>query len=198
MYQHLSTAIRLLSAGVLAFALSTASHAEGQLVQLNAKYHNNPTRAVYLQLKKGTYEVRAVGAAAGAEHSAWSVWSETSCKEARGCARTVPTRFTGLHNNYYVISPLISAVKVEGKSLAPVSETPAPRMNSYFLVTDKTRAYEVVEPHVYVNEATALAGAKTSTFTLNEPGKVGFALLDLSRTSDNRGGMALQVRKLFD
>ena len=53
-------------------------------------------------------------------------------------------------------------------------------MNSYFLVTDKTRAYEVVEPHVYVNEATALAGAKTSTFTLNEPGKVGFALLDLT------------------
>ena len=87
---------------------------------------------------------------------------------------------------------------VNGKKLRQVEKTPQPRMHSYYLADDKQRAYEVTQPMVYANEASALKGALSSTFVMTKGGRISFALLDGSRTSDNRGGMSLKVTKIAD
>lgn len=166
-----------------------------QLVQLDAKV-NGAERPVTLNLVKGTYEVKPVGKAAGGVHEAWSVWDRTNCPRAKGCPRIVPTRFTGMHNNYYITSGNITNVTVDGTSLPVVKEIPQYRDYSYILQAGQNTSYEVIDNFTYPDEASALATAKTSVFTLSADGPVMFALLDKSRITDNRGGMTLQVRKL--
>lgn len=187
--------IILLGLTSLLLATPTVTLAADQIVKLDAKRNTqkNPAR---LYLRAGTYKITPIGRYHGGDKGAWSVWNNTTCKHARGCRRTVPTKFTGLHNNYYVMSDQLGEVKVNGKKLAEVKETPRPRMQSYYLVNDKERAFEATQPMVYANEASALAGALSSTFTMTKGGRIAFALLDNSRTSDNRGGMSLKVTKI--
>ncbi|MEZ5536829.1 MAG: hypothetical protein R3F02_14550 [Thiolinea sp.] len=171
--------------------LTATANAQEELVELDAKLNNqqNPRQ---LYLRAGTYQVTPVKG----DNSAWSVWAYTTCEQVQGCARTVPTKFTGLHNNYYVISEHLGTVTVNNRMLSEVDETPKHRMNSYYLVNDETRAYEITEPMVYADEARALAGAQSSVFTLKENARVKFALLDNSRITDNRGGMSLKVTRI--
>ena len=182
--------------GLLALAPTITLAAE-HIVKLDAKYNTqkNPAK---LYLRAGTYKVTPIGRYHGGDKGAWSVWNNTTCKNPAGCRRTVPTRFTGLHNNYYVISDQLGTVTVNGKKIRQVKETPQPRMNSYYLVDDTQRAYEAVQPMVYANEAGALKNALSSTFVMTQNGRISFALLDGSRTSDNRGGMSLKVTKISD
>ncbi len=161
---------------------------QNQIIKLDAKINTQKNPGI-LYLRAGTYKVTPIG-------GAWSVWGYTTCKHPKGCIRTVPTKFTGLHNNYYVISEHLGAVSVNNKPLRKVSETPKHRMNSYYLVNDTTRAYEVTQPTVYASEASALAGAQSSTFVMKENGRVKFALLDNSRTTDNRGSMNLKITRI--
>ncbi len=165
------------------------------VINLDAKI-NTTDKPVSLFLRKGSYEIKPVAKAAGGSHEGWSVWAQTNCTQVRGCARTVPTRFTGMHNNYFVVSDQISQASVNGKVLPEVNEIPPHRDFSYFLKTLKVNGYEVTEKMVYPDEASALAAARASRFTLTADGHVAFALLDKSRTSDNRGGMTLQVHQL--
>ncbi|MFZ1343774.1 hypothetical protein [Thiothrix eikelboomii] len=168
---------------------------ETQIIKLDARVHgaNNPIR---LNLPQGSYEVKPVSKAAGGQYEAWSVWDRTNCPRSKGCPRLVPTRFTGMHNNYYVSSAQLSQVIVDGKALPIVKEIPQYRSTSYFLQNGGNRAYEVTENFTYPDEASALAAAKASTFSLDKDSQVAFMLLDLSRSTDNRGGMTLQVRKI--
>ncbi|HMT94298.1 hypothetical protein [uncultured Thiothrix sp.] len=168
---------------------------ETQIIKLDARTHNldNP---ITLSIPQGSYEVKPVGKTAGGKYEAWSVWDRTNCPRSKGCPRIVPTRFTGMHNNYYVSSPDLSKVTVAGKELPAVKEIPQYRDSSYFLQDGNTRAYEVTENYTYPDEASALAAAKASIFTINKDSQVSFMLLDLSRSTDNRGGMTLQVRKV--
>lgn len=172
--------------------LSTSAHAAGQIVHLDAKKHNQQNPA-QLYLRAGTYQIKPIGRAQGGSKVAWSVWKFTNCKQPQGCPRTVPTKFTGLHNNYFVMSDQLGAVSVNGQPVPQVSQTPRDRMHSYYLVDGATRAFEIAQPRVYADEASALAGAQTSTFTMTTGGRIRFALLDNSRSSDNRGGMSLQI-----
>nr|CAA6805342.1 MAG: Unknown protein [uncultured Thiotrichaceae bacterium] len=180
---------------ICAFTLPGLAAAQDQIVKLDAKKNTQKNPAM-LYLRAGTYQVTPIGKHHGGNEAAWSVWGHTTCKQANGCARTVPTKFTGLHNNYYVISDQLGAVSVNNKPLREVAETPKYRMNSYYLIDDSTRAYEVTQPRVYANEASALAGSQSSTFVMKENGRIKFALLDNSRTTDNRGGMSLKVTKI--
>jgi hypothetical protein len=168
---------------------------ETQIIKLDARTNgsDNPIR---LNLPQGSYEVKPVGKAAGGQYEAWSVWDRTNCPRNKGCPRIVPTRFTGMHNNYYVSSPNLSKVVVAGKELSTVKEIPQYRDASYFLQNGGNRAYEVTENYTYPDEASALAAAKASTFTLDKDSQVSFKLLDMSRSTDNRGGMTLQIRKV--
>lgn len=200
----------LLSTGLLATSLAYAapnqapkatnnnkptSTFETQIIKLDARTHNldNPVK---LTLPKGSYEVKPVGKAAGGNYEAWSVWDRTNCPRSKGCPRIVPTRFTGMHNNYYVSSPDLSKVLVAGKELPVVNAIPQYRDASYFLQNGNNRAYEVTENFTYPDEASALAAAKASTFTIAKDSQVAFMLLDMSRSTDNRGGMTLQIRKV--
>ncbi|TXH70579.1 MAG: hypothetical protein E6Q83_05515 [Thiothrix sp.] len=168
---------------------------ETQIIKLDARTHNldNPIK---LNMPKGSYEVKPVGKAAGGTYEAWSVWDRTNCPRSKGCPRIVPTRFTGMHNNYYVSSPDLSKVLVAGKELPVVNAIPQYRDASYFLQNGNNRAYEVTENFTYPDEASALAAAKASTFTIAKDSQVAFMLLDMSRSTDNRGGMTLQIRKV--
>lgn len=168
---------------------------ETQIIKLDARTHNldNPIK---LSMPQGSYEVKPVGKAAGGTYEAWSVWDRTNCPRSKGCPRIVPTRFTGMHNNYYVSSPDLSKVTVAGKELPIVKEIPQYRDSSYFLQNGGNRAYEVTENYTYPDEAAALAASKASIFTLDKDSQVSFMLLDMSRSTDNRGGMTLQVRKV--
>lgn len=168
---------------------------ETQIIKLDARTNgsDNPIR---LNLPQGSYEVKPVGKAAGGQYEAWSVWDRTNCPRNKGCPRIVPTRFTGMHNNYYVSSPNLSKVMVAGKELSTVKEIPQYRDASYFLQNGGNRAYEVTENYTYPDEASALAAAKASTFSLDKDSQVSFMLLDMSRSTDNRGGMTLQIRKV--
>ncbi|CAA6812649.1 MAG: Unknown protein [uncultured Thiotrichaceae bacterium] len=188
---------KTLLSGLLGLALlqPTLAAAEDQIVKLDAKVNTQKNPGM-LYLRAGTYQVTPVGRHHGDNKTAWSVWGHTTCKQAHGCTRTVPTKFTGLHNNYYVMSDQLGAVSINNKPLAEVAETPKYRMHSYYLVDGTTRAYEVTQPTVYANEASALAGAQSSTFIMKQNGRVKFALLDNSRTTDNRGGMSLKVTKI--
>ncbi len=181
----------------LALLIPGITLAAEHIVKLDAKYNTqkNPAR---LYLRAGTYKVTPIGRYHGGDKGAWSVWDNTTCTSPQGCRRTVPTKFTGLHNNYYVISDQLGDVMVNGRKLGTVKETPQPRMNSYYLVDDTQRAYEVAQPMVYANEASALKNALSSTFVMTQNGRISFALLDGSRTSDNRGGMSLKVTKVSD
>lgn len=178
-----------------ALLIPTLASAQDQIVKLDAKKNTQKNPAL-LYLRAGTYQITPIGRQHGGNKAAWSVWEHTTCKQPRGCARTVPTKFTGLHNNYYVISEHLGEVKVNNKTLAEVDKTPKHRMHSYYLADGTTRAYEVAQPMVYANEASALAGAQSSVFTLTENAKVKFALLDNSRVTDNRGGMSLKITQI--
>ncbi len=184
---------------VLAFitvlTLPTLATEQDQIIKLDAK-RNTQKNPVALYLSAGTYQVTPIGKQQGGNHSAWSVWGHTTCRQPRGCTRTVPTRFTGMHNNYYVLSEHLGTVKVQNEPLAEVTETPKNRMHSYYLADGTTRAYEVAQPMVYADAASALAGAQSSVFELKQNGRVKFALLDNSRISDNRGGMSLKITRL--
>lgn len=166
-----------------------------QILKLDARV-NGSDSPIKLSLPKGSYEVKPVGKSAGGNYEAWSVWDKTNCPRSKGCPRIVPTRFTGMHNNYYVSSPDLSKVTVGGKDLPIVKEIPQYREASYFLQNGGNRAYEVTENFTYPDEASALAAAKASIFTLDKESQVAFMLLDMSRNTDNRGGMSLQIRKL--
>lgn len=168
---------------------------ETQIVKLDARV-NGSDSPIKLKMPQGSYEVKPVSKAAGGNFEAWSVWDRTNCPRSKGCPRIVPTRFTGMHNNYYVSSPNLSEVVIGGKALPVVKETPQYRDSSYFLQNGSNRAYEVTENFTYPDEASALAAAKTSVFTLEKDSEVAFMLLDMSRSTDNRGGMTLQVRKV--
>lgn len=188
---------KTLLSGLLGLALlqPTLAAAQDQIVKLDAKVNTQKNPGM-LYLRAGTYQVTPIGKHHGGDKAAWSVWGHTTCKQTQGCTRTVPTKFTGLHNNYYVISDQLGAVSINNQPLTEVAETPKYRMHSYYLVDDTTRAYEVTQPKVYANEASALAGAQSSTFVMKQNGRVKFALLDNSRTTDNRGGMSLKVTKI--
>lgn len=168
---------------------------ETQIIKLDARV-NGSDSPIKLNMPQGSYEVKPVGKAAGGNYEAWSVWDRTNCPRSKGCPRIVPTRFTGMHNNYYVSSPNLSQVTVGGKALPVVKETPQYRDSSYFLQNGGNRAYEVTENFTYPNEASALAAAKASVFTIDKDSEVAFMLLDMSRSTDNRGGMTLQIRKV--
>lgn len=198
----------LLCTGLLATTLSQAapnqapkpnakprSTFETQIIKLDARVNgsNNPIK---LNMPQGIYEVKPVSKTAGGNYEAWSVWDRTNCPRSKGCPRIVPTRFTGMHNNYYVSSPDLSQVTIDGKALPVVKETPQYRDASYFLQNGGNRAYEVTENFTYPDEASALAASRTSVFTIDKDSQVGFMLLDMSRSNDNRGGMTLQVRKV--
>lgn len=190
----------LLSACLSLTFQAAAGHAAtptSYLINLDAKV-NSDNQPVPLYLVKGRYEVRPVGRQSGGKFTAWSVWDRTNCARSAGCSRTVPTRYTGMHNNYYVISPNLTQATVNGRALPVVSETPRDRNFSYFLATPQTRAYEVTGNRIYPDEASALRAAHTSEFTVGANGRVYFALLDNSRRRDNRGGMSLLIRKLPD
>lgn len=188
---------KALLSGLLGLALlqPTLATAQDQIIKLDAKVNTQKNPAL-LYLRAGTYQVTPIGRQHGGDKTAWSVWEHTTCKQPRGCARTVPTKFTGLHNNYYVMSDQLGAVSINNKPLTEVAETPKYRMHSYYLADGATRAYEVTQPTVYADEASALAGAQRSTFVMKQNGRVKFALLDNSRTTDNRGGMSLKVTKI--
>ncbi len=173
----------------------TVTLAAEHIIKLDAKLNTqkNPAKRY---LRAGTYTVTPIGRYHGGDKGAWSVWGHTTCKKPAGCRRTVPTQFTGLHSNYYIFSEQLGEVKVDGKAIKQVTETPQPRMNSYYLVNDTQRAYEVTQPFVYTTEADALSNALSSTFVMTTGGRISFALLDGSRTSDNRGGMSLKVVKV--
>ncbi|MEZ5479939.1 MAG: hypothetical protein R3E95_21390 [Thiolinea sp.] len=192
--KSLKTTLFALLAASLSLSAATPALAQSQthILKLDAKSHNqdNP---VLLYLRAGTYRVTPIGRAQGGDKAAWSVWQQTNCTQVRGCVRSVPTRFTGLHTNYYVMSDQLGAVTVQGSTIPQVDETPRDRLHSYYLVNDTTRAFEVTQPRVYADEASALAGALSATFTLNQGARVGFALLDNSRVRDNRGGMSLKI-----
>ncbi|MFI0399981.1 MAG: hypothetical protein ACH34X_12905 [Thiolinea sp.] len=168
---------------------------ETQLIKLDARV-NGTDSPIKLAIPKGSYEVKPVGKAAGGNYEAWSVWDRTNCPRAKGCPRIVPTRFTGMHNNYYVSSADLSQVTVAGKALPVVKEVPQYRDASYFLQNSTNRAYEVTENFTYPDEASALAASKASVFTLDKDSQVSFMLMDMSRSTDNRGGMTLQIRKV--
>lgn len=189
--------LKLLSALALitAFTLPTFATAQDQIITLDAK-RNTQNNPVPLYLRAGTYQVTPIGKHQGGNQTAWSVWEHTTCQQPRGCVRTVPTKFTGLHNNYYVMSAHLGTVKVKNKPLTEVAAIPKHRMHSYYLADGTTRAYEVAQPVVYPNEASALAGAQNSVFVLKQSGRVKFALLDNSRISDNRGGMSLKITRI--
>ncbi len=174
---------------------SAAQADEPYLIKLDAKINSADT-PIPLYLKAGTYSVRPIGKSQGGLHEAWSVWSHTNCENTQGCERTTPTRFVGMHNNYYVSSPHLSRVSVDQQPLPIVDEIPKERTESYFLQNADTRAYEVTEKKVYPDEASALAAARASVFTVDAAGRVYFALLDNSRLTDNRGGMSLEIRKI--
>lgn len=168
---------------------------ETQLVKLDART-NGSDSPIKLNMPQGTYEVKPVGKGAGGTYEAWSVWDRTNCPRNKGCPRIVPTRFTGMHNNYYISSPNLSQATVGGKPLPVVKEIPQYRDSSYFLQNGANRAYEVTENFTYPDEASALAASRASTFTIDKDSQVSFMLLDMSRSNDNRGGMTLQVRKI--
>lgn len=165
-----------------------------QTIGLDAKIHGDQT-PVPLYLTAGTYQVRPVSKHQGGAYSAWSVWKHNNCQKPSGCERTVPTRFVGFHNNYYIASPHLSNVRVAEQAIPVVDAIPAARNYSYFLKTTEITAYEVAENKVYPNEKAALAAAKPSSFTLTANGRVYFSLLDKSRQDDNRGGMTLEIRR---
>ncbi|MGB0848069.1 MAG: hypothetical protein ACPGSM_15190 [Thiolinea sp.] len=185
----------ILSLSCLILLTPAIATAADQVVKLDAK-RNTQKNPAQLYLRAGTYKITPVGRHHGGDKGAWSVWGHTTCKHPRGCRRTVPTKFTGLHNNYYVMSDQLGTVMVNGKKLTPVTETPTHRMHSYYLADGTQRAYEVAQPMVYANEASALAGALSSTFVMTQGGRIKFALLDNSRISDNRGGMSLKISKI--
>ncbi|HPY40283.1 MAG TPA: hypothetical protein PLM98_07185 [Thiolinea sp.] len=168
---------------------------ETQLIKLDAR-NNGSDNPIKLALPKGSYEVKPVGKAAGGNNEAWSVWDRTNCTRAKGCPRIVPTRFTGMHNNYYVSSTDLNQVTVDGKALPVVKEIPQYRDTSYFLQNGGNRAYEVTENFTYPDETSALAASKASVFSIDKDSQVAFMLLDMSRSNDNRGGMTLQIRKV--
>lgn len=184
---------RSLRAAMATAALIPAlAFAQPHIIKLDAKINNqdNPRQ---LYLRAGTYQVQPIGHVPDNKKSAWSVWNNTNCTHAKGCQRTVPTKFTGLHNNYYVVSDQLDNIKVMNKAIPQVKETPRDRLNSYFLVNEQSRAFEVAQPRVYANEASALTGAQTATFTMKEGGRIFFALLDNGKIKDNRGGMNLRI-----
>lgn len=198
----------LLCTGLLATTLSQAApnqtpkpnakprnSFETQIIKLDARV-NGSDNPIKLTMPQGTYEVKPVSKTAGGNYEAWSVWENTNCSRSKGCPRLMPTRFTGMHNNYYVSSANLSQVMVGGKALPIVKEIPQYRNSSYFLQNGNNRAYEVTENFTYPDEASALAASKASVFSIDKDSQVAFMLLDLSRSTDNRGGMTLQVRKL--
>lgn len=189
--------LRTILPSLLGLLLTTPaiSLAADQIVKLDAK-RNTQKNPAQLYLRAGTYTVTPIGRYHGGDKGAWSVWGHTTCKHPKGCQRTVPTKFTGLHNNFYVMSDQLGNVTVTGRKLVEVKETPRHRMHSYYLVDGTERAFEVTQPRVYSNEASALAGALSATFVMNKGGRIKFALLDNSRTTDNRGGMSLKVSKV--
>ena len=180
-----------LLASLVWLGTTVTASASDQMVSLDAKI-NNAARPVTLKLEKGTYEVKPVQG----KFAAWSVWSTTNCTRKRGCERTQPTRFTGMHNNYYIASTQLASVTVDKKAIPIVNKMPAERNTSYFLVLPTINAYEVASNIIYPDEQTALASAQVSSFTLANPADVQFALFDNSRVSDNRGGMTLQIHKI--
>jgi len=187
-------AVTAIFLSLLVSSLPVVAQENVQVIGLDAKIHGDQT-PVPLYLKAGRYQVRPVGKDKGGTYSAWSVWKHSNCQNTQGCERTVPTRYAGLHNNYYVASPHLSDVHVAGKKLPTVSEIPAARNYSYFLKNEEVSAYEVAENKVYPDEKSALNAAQASTFTLDADGRVYFSLLDKSRQDDNRGGMTLEVRQ---
>ena len=186
---------KALGCGLLASTLwlgaAGLAQAGDQIVSLDAKL-NNAAHPVTLKLDKGTYEVKPIQG----KFASWSVWSTTNCTRKRGCERTTPTRFTGMHNNYYVASTQLASAKVGDQNVPVVSQMPTERTASYFLVLPNTNAYEVAQSVIYPDEQSALAAAQTSTFMLANPADVQFALFDNSRVNDNRGGMTLQIHKV--
>jgi hypothetical protein len=158
------------------------------VVNINARTHSlsNPARA---NLGAGSYHVVPLGIADGGSYDAWSRWATTSCRNQEGCVRTFPTSVTGWENLYWVSSPQLAEVSVQGERLFPVSEQPQ-ATSSFFLVADGQARYLVVDPLVHPDSASALRAAKASDFTLNESTTVSFAVDDTA-LSDNRGGMSL-------
>ena len=115
----------LLSILGLAFSTpATAANGNEHIVKLDAKRNTqkNPAR---LYLRAGTYQITPIGRYHGGDKGAWSVWAHTTCKHPQGCRRTVPTKFTGLHNNYYVSSDQLGTVMVNGRKIAVVKENRA-------------------------------------------------------------------------
>ena len=160
-------------------------------VDINSR-SNSEGNPVQLELGPGTYRVTPVDVEGGGSFDAWSAWRSTSCSDPNGCRRTSPTSVTGWVNIYSVLSPNIRSVAVEGRELSPVAER-MPRQD-YFLATEKEKKYVVDDGLAYPNALVASENARSSVFTVDASGPVGFAITDSrSMLRDNRGGMSLVV-----
>ena len=168
--------------------LIAAQVANAAIVDISAR----SATPIKLFLDAGTYVVNPIGMASGGLFDAWSPWNVTLCTDPAGCLRTNPSTSSGWITDYWVESPDITAVSVEGNTLLPVSSKPVPGWQNYFLVTTEQTIYHVAEEFVYPDALTALSHAQSSMFTLSNSGVVSFWL---SKTTllDNRGGMSLSV-----
>lgn len=136
-----------------------------------------------------------IGRADGGAYDAWTPWSVTSCTQAGGCTQTSPTSVTGWQNTYNVLSASIVSGSIAGEPLEPIPVEPkgVAYFSDFFLVSETETRYRVHDGRVYPNPAAALAGARSSTFTLSEAAQVGFSIADIRPLADNSGGVSLEL-----
>ncbi len=175
-------------------ALFWATTTTAQIININADVNDIPN-PIFISLNAGTYEITAIGVADGGIYDAWSNWSSTTCTQPMGCPLTTPTTFTGWRSAYDVISPDIVSVSVEDVLLTPMEAQPSGEdfFRDHFLMNNSTVRFHVDDQAVYPDSLSALAAGRTSMFTLNTSGLVGFSINDIRPLGDNRGGMSLQV-----
>lgn len=174
---------------LLAFFLPLTA-ANAAIINIDARVNgqNNP---LSLYFEAGTYSVTPIGTADGGAYDAFTAWLSTSCANVNGCAKTAPTSVTGWMNLYRISSPDLVAVSVEGTPI-PLVTTYPPGFQDFFLETATTRIFQVDDGNVYPNPLSALAQARSSTFTLSTAGFVNFDISDIA-LSDNSGGISLSV-----
>jgi hypothetical protein len=99
----------------------------------------------------------------------------------------------GWFSSYAVISPVIAAVTIEGRSLEALTAPPAAQQDAdgYFR-GDANAFYRVFANKVYPDDRSALTAGRESTFTLTAPGAVGFSISD-DTLIDNLGGISLRI-----
>ena len=183
---------RIVALTVALIALPTvAFSAQTQIVNIDSRV-NDVQHAVEVVLDAGTYSVTPIGTNEGGAFNAWNAWGFTTCTDVNGCPQTVPTTFEGWLNRYWVSSPNLTKVSVNGTALTPVSVEPVPLLGNIFVANASTTYYQADDIKVYPADIVALDKSQSSTFTLSESGPVRFAINDPA-LFDNVGGISFRV-----